>query len=152
MKNTKYTVNPDNRFSFEGFLEENIRFIEDFQLKDKALWKRFSDQFKIHSDDDNGWRGEYWGKMMRGACYVYSYTQDAELYDTLSQSVKTKRGISAVFFLYQSFIPREKKFSSSSTGSLCSMQSPMDLGITKVIVPPVRFLSLRTVRHSFLIG
>ena len=88
MKNTKYTVNPDNRFSFEGFLEENIRFIEDFQLKDKALWKRFSDQFKIHSDDDNGWRGEYWGKMMRGACYVYSYTQDSELYDTLSQSVK----------------------------------------------------------------
>ena len=58
------------------------------QLLDAALWLRFVMQFRLHSDRDNGWRGEYWGKMMRGACFVYSYTKNAELYEVLEQTVR----------------------------------------------------------------
>jgi len=52
------------------------------------LWFRFVQQFRSHTDTDNGWRGEYWGKMMRGACFVYSYTRNNELYDILTKTVR----------------------------------------------------------------
>ena len=73
---------------YTGILDQTFRYIEDFQLTDKALWARFVDQFKIHTDTEFGWRGEYWGKMMRGACLVYSYTQNPKLLEILTQTVQ----------------------------------------------------------------
>ena len=32
--------------------------------------------------------GEYWGKLMRGACETYLYTRDEELYEILTESVE----------------------------------------------------------------
>ena len=53
---------------FEGLADKTIRFIEEFQLMDTVLWERFVEQYRTQPDgEDNGWRGEYWGKMMRGA-------------------------------------------------------------------------------------
>ncbi len=75
--------------AFSGILDKNLRFIQSFQLKDIRVWKRFVRQFSIAADDgDAGWRGEYWGKMMRGACFVYSYSKDGELYAVLEETVK----------------------------------------------------------------
>ena len=37
---------------------------------------------------EGGWRGEYWGKMMRGACFTYSYTRNPQLYKILPATVK----------------------------------------------------------------
>ncbi len=75
-----------------GKLDHAIRFIEDYQLMDPELWKRFVTQFRAtdpKADDANlGWRGEYWGKMMRGACFTYQYTKNKELYDILADTVK----------------------------------------------------------------
>lgn len=66
-----------------------FRFLEEAQLKDKELWETLVLQFIKKADSaDCGWRGEFWGKLMRGACLVYSYTKDAELYDILSKTVK----------------------------------------------------------------
>ena len=77
-----------NEFKFTGYMDDAIKFIEDFQLLDPELWKRFVDQFRKDSDDfDGGWRGEYWGKMMRGAALTYAYTKNPELYKVLSQTV-----------------------------------------------------------------
>lgn len=74
---------------FEGLIDKMMRFVEDNQLLDVALWKRFVEQFRVHSDsNDAGWRGEFWGKMMRGACFVYSYTQNQELYDVLKETIQ----------------------------------------------------------------
>lgn len=74
---------------FEGLADTTINFIEQFQLTDTALWKRFVEQYRIQPDgEDYGWRGEYWGKMMRGACFVYSYTKHEKLYEILTQTVK----------------------------------------------------------------
>ncbi len=84
----------DSVISYEGFVDRQIRFIENFGMKDASLWQRFADQFRLHTDDVNaGWRGEYWGKMMRGACFTYSYTRDEALYQCLSDTVETMMNI-----------------------------------------------------------
>lgn len=73
---------------YTGYIDSIIRFIENARLSDDELWKRFVDQFKLHSDtQDFGWRGEYWGKMMCGACGIYSYTKDRSLYESLKNTV-----------------------------------------------------------------
>ena len=74
--------------SFPGMYEELVSFIEEFQLLRSDLWERFVQQFKEDSDYDAGWRCEYWGKMMRGACFVYSYSQNPRLYEVLTATVK----------------------------------------------------------------
>ncbi len=51
--------------------------------------KKLEEQFQPGIDDgDNGWRGEYWGKLMRGACYIYAATGDEGLYTVLENSVR----------------------------------------------------------------
>lgn len=72
-----------------GFIADAVRFIQDWQLKDVGLWKQFVLQFgNAVDDDDNGWRCEYWGKMMRGACFVYAGTRDEELYALMESTVR----------------------------------------------------------------
>ncbi len=73
---------------YQGFVDDAFRFIEDFQLINPTLWRRFVQQFREDADYDAGWRGEYWGKMMRGACLVYPYTQNPVLYETLTDTVR----------------------------------------------------------------
>lgn len=80
---------PAGRCAFRGLTDWTIRFIEEFQLTDAALWRRFVEQFRTEADTkDRGWRGEYWGKMMRGACFIYSYTQNESLYEILTGTVR----------------------------------------------------------------
>jgi hypothetical protein len=63
-----------------GVINNAVEFIEKEQLCDSALWTRFVDQFRVRTDSDNGgWRGEYWGKMMRGGALVYAYTKNGNL-------------------------------------------------------------------------
>ena len=64
-------------------------FITEKQLKNSDLWKRFTEVFEQKLDSaDLGWRGEYWGKMMRGACQVYECSHDESAYHILSQTVE----------------------------------------------------------------
>lgn len=79
----------NNEVKYEGFMDSAYRFTEEKQLLRTDLWERFVYQFKSDSDiEDNGWRGEYWGKMMRGACFVYSYTRNPGLYQILKNTVE----------------------------------------------------------------
>lgn len=73
--------------SFEGFVDQYIRGIEEFQLLNEELWSRFVQQFREDADFDAGWRGEYWGKMMRGAAMTYAYTKNPELYHVMEKTV-----------------------------------------------------------------
>lgn len=77
-----------NEYSYGSVLHNVFKFCEDQQLLDETLWKRFVEQFRLQPDNGRGWRGEYWGKMMRGACFVYSYTRNPELYALLVKTVK----------------------------------------------------------------
>ena len=62
----------------------------DEQLLDTELWRRLESQFVpgFAPDDDGGWKGEFWGKMMRGACMVYSACGCEKLYGVPEESVK----------------------------------------------------------------
>ncbi len=84
----KLFIDENAKSEFTGIIDKTIRYVEDFQLLDEVEWTRFVQQFKIYSDTDNGWRGEYWGKMMRGAAFTYSYTKNPKLYDALKNTVE----------------------------------------------------------------
>lgn len=73
--------------NYNGIIDKSINFIEEFQLLRTDLWRRFVQQFKEDADYEGGWRGEYWGKMMRGACFVYQYSRNPELYGVLEETI-----------------------------------------------------------------
>ena len=74
---------------YTGAADRYCRFVLDHQLKDRTLWRQFVHVFSTREDAlDDGWRGEYFGKMMRGACITYQYTSDQELYTILEQTVR----------------------------------------------------------------
>ena len=78
----------ENLYTYHGYMDDAIRYIERVQLLDRKLWERFVDQYREKSDCDGSWRGEFWGKLMRGAAMTYSYTRNQELYDQLKQTVE----------------------------------------------------------------
>ena len=74
---------------FDGWLDSSLNLVTDMQLRDVEMWRLFVEQFRTNPDIvDAGWRGEFWGKMMRGACFVYSYSKDRALFDVLKATVK----------------------------------------------------------------
>ena len=67
---------------------KTARFVSGHQLENASLWELFAEQFTLKPDSGNGgWRGEYWGKMMRGGCMVYRVTGDENLYAALEKAV-----------------------------------------------------------------
>lgn len=76
------------KLDYSGIADSAARLIETIQLKDREMWALFVRQFRAAPDDwDAGWRCEYWGKMMRGACLTYQYTRSEELYGILTETV-----------------------------------------------------------------
>ena len=76
----KFFINYENTFNFDEITDKTMKFTEDYQLLKTDLWIDFVEQFSDQIDGTNqGWRGEYWGKMMRGGCFVYSYTKNQKL-------------------------------------------------------------------------
>ncbi len=75
--------------TYEGAADFYACFIKENRLTDRALWQKFVRVFKTREDAaDNGWRGEYFGKMMRGAVLTYRYAPDEELYAVLEETVR----------------------------------------------------------------
>lgn len=74
---------------YTGMADQYVCFTMDHQLMNANTWKDFVRVFRDNSDDfDQGWRGEYWGKMMRGACLTYMYNGDEDLYRVLEETVR----------------------------------------------------------------
>jgi len=85
----KFFIDYENSYSFKEITDKTAHFVEDFQLLDTDLWELFVEQYQVRPDGaDGGWRGEYFGKMMRGACFVYSYTKNPKLLKVLTDAVK----------------------------------------------------------------
>lgn len=73
-----------NERKFTGIMDKQAKFIEENQLLNQEDWDLFVQQFLMAVDDnDAGWRGEYFGKMMRGSCITYQYTKNEKLYQLL---------------------------------------------------------------------
>lgn len=76
-------------FNYTGAFDDAARFVEAHQSKNTTLWATFVEQFIIQIDAPvGGWSGEFYGKMMRGACWIYKYTQDEALYRVLENAVR----------------------------------------------------------------
>lgn len=70
-------------------LNKIIEKISIEQLKIKSYWKNFVDVYRTREDiNDDGWRGEFFGKMMRGSALIYQYSKDKELYQVLEEAVR----------------------------------------------------------------
>ena len=71
-----------------GYCGRMIDFTIENQLMDKDTWALLVEQFRKREDSINGgWRGEYWGKMMRGASLTYRITKNEKLYSVLVGTV-----------------------------------------------------------------
>ncbi|MCQ2792773.1 MAG: glycoside hydrolase family 127 protein [Bacilli bacterium] len=74
---------------YDGIISFLMNYINHEQLLNKSLWNKFTSVFTNRDDDKNlGWRAEYWGKMMRGACLCYQYQHNKQLYQVLEKTVK----------------------------------------------------------------
>ena len=74
---------------YSGVPHNYVLITEKHQLLDKRTWDKFVEVFTEDSDDsDVGWRCEFWGKMMRGACLTYRYHATDELYSVLDYAVR----------------------------------------------------------------
>ncbi len=75
--------------SFSGVYREYLDFTLNRQLLSPQTWADFVRVYTADSDDaDRGWRNEYWGKMMRGACLCYRATGNRELYALLRDAAR----------------------------------------------------------------
>ena len=71
-----------------GYGGKIIDYTIERQLTDVDTWMLLVDQFRLREDSINGgWRGEYWGKMMRGASLTYRATKNEKLYTVLKETV-----------------------------------------------------------------
>ena len=71
-----------------GYGGKMIDFIIQNQLLDVEKWTTFVQQFRSRLNSENaGWRGEYWGKMMRGASLTYRATKNEKLYSVLVDTI-----------------------------------------------------------------
>ena len=88
IKNTFEFLTPASA-NYVGAVHDYVIITENHQLLDKKTWDKFIEVFTENSDDhDLGWRCEYWGKMMRGACLTYTYHATEELYSVLDYAVR----------------------------------------------------------------
>ncbi len=87
MKNVTLQFPKAGESKLYGYAGKMIDYTVDAQLLDEETWALFVNQFRIKSDrDDNGWRGEFWGKMMRGGALTYRATKNEKLYSVLAKT------------------------------------------------------------------
>lgn len=73
----------------DGIMDNAVNFVIDNQLKERTRWQKTVEVFETREDSfDEFWRGEFFGKQMRGAALVCEYTKDRELYEILTDTVK----------------------------------------------------------------
>ncbi len=78
------------RCTYSDPLSAELDKLTRVQLYDTRAWQKFVNLFKNPGvdDHDRGWRGEYWGKMMRGACFTYTVTGDETLYRVIEETCR----------------------------------------------------------------
>ena len=85
----KYRFLENGAMKYEGIMGKMFSFVNEEQLLNVSLWKSFVNVFNTKEDgEDLRWRGEYWGKMMRGACLCYKYENDEKLYSILKATME----------------------------------------------------------------
>ena len=94
---------------WKGYVGYLLDYVEKAQLLDEDLWALFVKQYREQNDKDNGWRGEYWGKMMRGAVLTYTCTGNEKVYVCMEKTVRDLFSVQEADGRISSY-PREKEF------------------------------------------
>ena len=69
-------------------LKKYVDFVTEHQLYNEDLWNCFREQFVLRNDSETGsWRGEFFGKVFRGGCFIYKITKDNKLYKILKKNI-----------------------------------------------------------------
>lgn len=84
----KYRFPKHGELTVYGYNRDLTEYVTKKQLLDENLWKLFVNQYRTHSDKNGDWRGEYWGKTMRGGCLIYESYKSECLYNVLAATVK----------------------------------------------------------------
>lgn len=77
-----------DELKINGVTDDYVGFVSDNQLKSVDRWYKLVEPFVTKEDSDGFWRGEFFGKEMRGASLIYEYTKDEELYGVLVKAVE----------------------------------------------------------------
>lgn len=83
-----YRFSTPGELKVYGYSRDLTEYVTKKQLIDEELWKLFVNQFRIHSDKNGEWKGEFWGKTMRGACLTYVSDKDERLYKVLVNTIE----------------------------------------------------------------
>ena len=79
----------DVEIKANGIMNDAVQFVIDNQLKRRETWQNAVEVYGTRVDClDGRWRGEYFGKQMRGAALICEYTKDEELHEILTDTVK----------------------------------------------------------------
>ena len=88
MRFTDIKMFSGNDLKIHGVMDDNVNFVAESQLKSRERWEKLVEPFITREDSDGFWRGEFFGKEMRGAALIYQYTKDEELYKILTEAVE----------------------------------------------------------------
>ncbi len=86
MKDYRFSI--PGELKVRGYCRDLTEYVTKKQLTDEGLWKLFVSQYKIHSDKNGEWKGEFWGKTMRGACLTYISDKNERLYKVLVSAIE----------------------------------------------------------------
>ena len=75
------------RLSIGGYPKSLIDLAIEKDFLDAEKYHLFASQFLLHSDQHGSWRGEFWGKFVRGACECYKASANRKLYKIIEDSV-----------------------------------------------------------------
>ena len=109
MKNLALNFPEAGEIKTRGYAGKLIAYTIEKQYADESTWRLLVDQFRFHYDVDSGWLGEFWGKMMRGACLTFRATNDARLYDKIEKTINDMLSVKEKSGRISSY-PIEKEF------------------------------------------
>ncbi|MBE7084437.1 MAG: hypothetical protein E7368_00095 [Clostridiales bacterium] len=78
----------DGKMTFDGYIKELEKYLVENHVTKQNVWELFVKQFRDKTDTDWRWRGEYWGKAMRGAAMLYKATKDPAIYDAMKATIE----------------------------------------------------------------
>lgn len=78
---------PAGSIKLKGRLGKSLRLTVDNRLK-KVNYKKLTETFRTHQDNDGFWRGEFWGKIVRSAIRIIQTNPDAELEEMIRKTVR----------------------------------------------------------------
>ncbi len=104
----KLTSLQPRRLKLGGYPGALVSMTVEEEFLDREKYRLFASQFQLHSDRDGSWRGEFWGKFVRGACQCYRIAGNPKLYQIIEESVLEMTSFLEPDGTLSSYIPEQR--------------------------------------------